>query len=481
MNSAPSSASETRNAIQALRLVVEQLLPRKIALPDEPESARMLRALGAMEAAPAAPPTDFLEPLRRELMAASNQGRIATLPRKSLRFAPWLLWNGDPPAASLPGLLPTLLNHAGASGATLRRLIGAYLRDFDPRAPGIEEAAACIRKLLARGEPRFAAWRMAHTEIHLFDPARGPAALASLLLDSERPDEILAHYKLDDEMLAVGGFILAVEDAVRTGAPLMLREQAEPGLQRVLGIVAPAGELRFPVRVGETGRALLKSWIDGPEPSRSLQQPVREALLRWVGDPRLRPQKWAALGDRETALMRRWLTRASLDLFFKLIDKHALDQHWRYRHAFWLAYLERGEIADAWLALGSQTFSEAETVRELGGAYGRLKGGTADQSALLLRIGPLIVGEFTHNGSLRAWPDDWPNAPRLGETEYSSISLKKQCLPFPPNPYWRKGGETTGKGLSHFNSSGGYWQGSAAALIESRTGLRVTPRDWRPR
>src|SRR6516162_4334394 len=102
MNSAPSSASETRNAIQALRLVVEQLLPRKIALPDEPESARMLRALGAMEAAPAAPPTDFLEPLRRELMAASNQGRIATLPRKSLRYAPWILWNGDPPAASLP-------------------------------------------------------------------------------------------------------------------------------------------------------------------------------------------------------------------------------------------------------------------------------------------------------------------------------------------------------------------------------------------
>ena len=290
MTAAPTAASETQAAILALRSVVEQLLPRKIALPDEPESARMLRTLGAMEAAPAAPPTDFLEALRRELVAASDRGQIAALPRKSLRYASWLLWNGDPPVANLPGLLPILLDQAAASGATLRRLIGAYLRDFDPRAHGIEETTTCVRKVLARGEPRFAAWRTAQSEVHLFDPARGPAALASRLLASDHPAEILAHYKFDDEMLAIGNFMLAVEDAVCTQAPLLLRQQAEQGLRRVLRIVAPAGEFRFPVQVGETGRALLKAWIDGgPEPAPSLQQPVREVLLSWLGDPRLRP------------------------------------------------------------------------------------------------------------------------------------------------------------------------------------------------
>jgi hypothetical protein len=482
MHSARAPASETLAAIQALQSVAERLSPRNIALPAEPESARMLRALGAMETAPAPPPADFLEDLRRRLAAASRAGMIGALLRKELRYAPWLLWNGTPPAVAFPGLLATLLEQAGTSTATLRRLIGAYLRDFNPRAPGIDEAAARIREVLARGEPRFTAWRTAQSEVRLFDPARGPAALAELLLGDDRPEEILVRCRLHDEMLATGKFMAAVEDAVRAAAPLRLRNQAETGLRRLLRIVAPNDALRFRSRVADTARALLRAWLDGgPQPVASLQQPVREVLLRWLGDPRLRPQQWAALGDQEAALMRRWLTRASLDLFFKLIDRHALDQHWRYRHSFWLAYLEKGAISDAWLVLGSRTFSEAETVRDLGKAYGRLKGATADQSALLLRIGPLVIGEFTHNGSLRAWPADWPDAPRLGCNEYSSLGLKKPCLPFPPNPYWARGGETTGKGLSHFNSSAGYWQGSAAALIEHCAGFRITASDWRPR
>jgi hypothetical protein len=478
----PTSASKTLTAIEAMRFVVERFAPRNINLPDEPESARMLRALGAAEASPAPPPDDFLEKLRRKLVTTSRTGRIAALPRKELRYAPWLLWNGKPPAASLPGLLAALLDQARTSGPTLRRVIGAYLRDFDPRMPGIHEAAARIRKVLARGEPRLGPWRTAQSEVHLFDPARGPAALADRLLDDDRPDETLARYKLDDPLFATGNYMMAVEDAVRDAAPQLLRKQAEPGLQRILRIIAPVGALRFNAQVGNTARALLRAWLDGgPEPAPTLQQPVREVLLRRLGDPRLRPQPWVGVGEQETLLMRRWLTRASLDLFFKLIDRHALDAHWRYRHAFWLAYLEKGAIADAWLALGSQTFNEAGTIRELGSAYGRLKGAAANQSALLLRIGRLIISEFTHNGSLRVWPADWSDAPQLGETEYTSARLKRTCLQFPANPYWGKGGETTGKGLSHINSAAGYWQGSAAALIERSAGIGITPSDWRPK
>ena len=52
--------------------------------------------------------------------------------------------------------------------------------------------------------------------------------------------------------------------------------------------------------------------------------------------------------------MRRWLARASLDVFFKLIEEHALEAHWRYRQAFWLAYLQKGIISDAWLGSRKQ-------------------------------------------------------------------------------------------------------------------------------
>jgi hypothetical protein len=472
----PMRPNETLAAIHALRLVTERF--SSVTLPAEAASARMLRALGATEASPAPPPADFLETLRRRLVAASRSGRIATLPPKDLRFAPWLLWNGKPPAASLSGLLATLLDQARTSAPTLRRMIGAYLRDFDPRMPGIDDAAARIREVLARGEPRFGPWRTAQSEVHLFDPARGPAALADRLLDDDRPDETLARYKFDDVMLATGSYMMAVEDAVRAAAPLLLRQRAEPGLQRVLRIIEPAGKLRFPSRIGDTARALLRAWLDsGPAPAPALQQPVREILLRWLGDPRLRPQRWAALGEQEIALMRRWLARASLDLFFRLIDQHALEQHWRYRHVFWLAYLEKGAIADAWLALGRHAHASAVATRELGGAYGRLRGPgvTANQSALLLRIGPLVISEFTHNGKLRAWPAEWRNTPQLGRQDYGRGDLTGKCLPFPPNPYRGSGGDPSGQGLSHIGSDTGYWQGSAAALIERHAGIRITP------
>jgi hypothetical protein len=51
----------------------------------------------------------------------------------------------------------------------------------------------------------------------------------------------------------------------------------------------------------------------------------------------------------------------------------------------------------------------------------------------------------------------------------------------PPNPSLGKGGDTTGRGLSHIGSNKGYWQGSAAELIKRRAGFGVGSFDWRPR
>jgi hypothetical protein len=317
--------------------------------------------------------------------------------------------------------------------------------------------------------------------VKLFDAAKGPALLASRLLDAKGPDGVLARYKFDDPMLATGGYMMAVEDALRAAAPVMLRDGGTAALERILKIIAPTeNRLRFESRRTETARSFLTAWFTGRgEPAPALQEPVRRYLLYWLGDPRLRPQPWAAVGEQETALVRRWLTRASLDLFFKLIDDYALDEHWRYRHAFWLSYLNKGEIGDAWLALGSQAYNAAMARASLGRAYGRLRGPgiTGDQSALLLRIGPLVICEFTHNGKLRAWPVDWRNAPQLGRQDYAKSDLTGKGLPFPSN-YHGKGGATDGKGLSHFRSHEGYWQTSAAALIERYTGAKATARYW---
>jgi hypothetical protein len=415
-------------------------------------------------------------------VAASRAKRLSELTSRQLRYAPWLLWNGKLPAASLPGLLTIILDRAANSRADLRRLIQAYLRDFSVSAPGVTEAAQCIRKHLANVDPRLENWRQAQREVQLFDPVKGPMSLAGRLLSEEDPEAILANYKLDDEILARGNYLLAVEDAVRARAPLLLLEHGTKALNRILKIIAPAKrELRFEARRAESARGLLGAWLTGRgEPAADLQEPVWRVLLDWLGDPRLpvNRQRWRDVGERETSLVRRWLSRASLDLFFRLIDdQDTAGTHWPYRRRFWFRYLELGAIDDAWLALGGEAYSSAKAIRELGGAYGRLLG-ESKQSALLLRLGSLVIGEFTHIGKVRAWPVNGPEAPRLGRQEYSKYDLTRECLPFPVNPYRGRGGNTSGTGLSHFNSQQGYWQGSVAALIESHTGFKTAPPDW---
>jgi hypothetical protein len=469
--------SETMAAVKALGAVVQQFSPERLALPDEAPTARMLRLLGTAEITPA-PPTDFLEEVRRNLVAASRSGQFSP---RDLRYAPWLLWNGNPPAASLPDLLPKLLEAASRPGRTLHRLIEAYLRDFDRDAPGINQVAATIREQLGKDGPRLDTWRAAHNEVQLFEPGIGPAAMAARLLDqAQEPDAIMARYKFTDPLLTTGKYMLAVENAVRDRTPELLRKYGTAGLDRILQILAPTGQPRFDAQVAHTSRALLRAWLDGgSEPATELQGRVRYRLRNWLGDPRMQLQKWAGVGEPETKLMRRWLARASLDLFFELIDDHVPQSQWAYRKSFWLTYLAKGVISDAWLALGSQVHNSARAIAELGAAYGRLRG-ERKQCALLLRIGSLILVEFTHDGKLRAWPADPRIAPALGQKRYDSKELKRESLEFPADPQTGRGGARPGQGLSHFRGAQSYWQKSAAELILRHAGIRLTPFEWLP-
>ena len=114
--------------------------------------------------------------------------------------------------------------------------------------------AAKIRKELTKGGPRLDTWRTAQNEVHLFEPARSPTALADRLLEAgEQPDEMLARYKLDDPLIATGKYMLAAEDAVRARAPQLMRKSGTAGLERVLQIGPPRRSVSSPTlpRPGE--------------------------------------------------------------------------------------------------------------------------------------------------------------------------------------------------------------------------------------
>ena len=93
------------------------------------------------------------------------------------------------------------------------------------------------------------------------------------------------------------------------------------------------------------------AYIDSiTEPTADLRQLLLEFFLNVYRDPRLHPQHWQQVNATASTIFRRWLARVSLDQFFDIISKNALDYHWRFRRQFWQAYLRLDAIDDAWIA-----------------------------------------------------------------------------------------------------------------------------------
>jgi hypothetical protein len=477
--------SLTLAALDSLHAAVMGL-PRTVALPEQPATRRMVTKLGALGAQQAKPVEAVLESLRRRLLEAVTRRRLQDIDGRDLRNAAWILWQGKPLAAAMPGVLEAVIRQAEASPRVTRSLIEAWLRGFGADAPGIAEAGQAIRRLLARAsDSRLLRWQQADQAFGLFDAGKGPASLAQALLHDKAPvTALLVKAGLDDAVLATGGFLRAalLEELRLTPAALFGAGAAER-LARVLGLLVADGSMRFGRELfGPVGQGLLEAWRQGgKEPDGLLQSSVRGFLLQHLGDPRLRPANWTAVGEAHTAIMRRWLARASLKAFFGLIAEHALDRQWQYREAFWSACLEKGGIEDAWLALGTRVHWDALAITDLRNAFGRLGGAGGDQSVLLMRVGSLTLCEWSHNGSLRAWPSDWRHAPALGKANYSRDELTAKGLPFPPNPTYGSRGVADGEGLGHRGSENSRWQGSVAELLARRAGLHLTEADWRPR
>jgi hypothetical protein len=165
----------------------------------------------------------------------------------------------------------------------------------------------------------------------------------------------------------------------------------------------------------------------------------------------------------------RWLVKASLDDFFTVLDETADDAHWKFRKAFWSAYLRRNAISDAWIVLGP---AAARIVRKefdslAGAAKLRMGDGTqSSHSVLLMQIGALTIAEWSHNGKCWIWSDGEPRVPKLYEAEYKRSQLRDSSKPK--------------RGIVHMGSEDGRWQDTIAHIIADETGIRVTRGEYMP-
>jgi len=485
--------NETREALRTLAAMAK-VLRQPLSLLEQPRSAEPL----SLPPAPAVPLPDpaFLEGLRRSLRAACDRNRLADVPRRELRMAPMVFWNGTPEAATFPGLLELYLENAARRQAWLRQLLESWLRDFGPDRARIGDTGKALGRLLATASaPRLTLWRDAHATYQLFDAASGPRTLGGALLLGQPPVPIiLAQTGMDDALRADGQFFRIAVGSLLASLPAALRSSdAELAWARAVEVLEASRttldrqgrtiqrpELRFRDLVGDVAKACLAPWLDGGTP-RLPRRTVGDFLLRMIGDPRLNPQGWAKAGQAETALMRAWLSERTLEAFLALIERSNDDRQLRYRWAFWRACLRARPDAEVWVVLGRDLAQRAAATKDLAGGFGTMSGvgRNGDQAVLLLKLGAVVLSEWSNVGKVRAWDAGHQDCPPLYRSTYDADDLRADCLPFPPDPATGKGTPSFG-GLSHHGPEDFLWQGRAAEFLRNKIGLRLTRKDYTP-
>ena len=186
--------------------------------------------------------------------------------------------------------------------------------------------------------------------------------------------------------------------------------------------------------------------------------------------------RWQGVSEEAVRVVLSWLVAETLEDFFRLVEHTAKSdqtakRHWRYRKAFWSAYLHAGVISDAWMVLASNVDADAQAVFDIDReAYGRFRRGTGEDrrhAALMLRIGHLLITDWSHTGKYRVWQENLSNAslPSMYKALYAKFDLVK-------------GADFEG---SHYQAEAGGWQRILAAHICDKTGIQLSHRDYMPR
>lgn len=310
--------------------------------------------------------------------------------------------------------------------------------------------------------------------------ANGPEVLAKVILDSaDDPEKVMEERCLASGLGSRGfsarGFaqgMAVINQELRSGGASL--DRLNQLFRWALTGEGRDRELRYPGSRARLPEALLEPF-NTSSPGPEAQQRIKNFLLDHYGDPRLSKGMWQGTNREAQEVMFRWLVQATLEDFFRFLDhvaKHSndkqVDRHWRYRRAFWTAYLEAGMIEEAWVTFGPEARQEARHRLEgLKNNYSELQSGggaKSNHAVLLLRIGDLVITEWSHMGKFRSWHVDNDNAPRFYRRSYRRGQVVHQ-------PDFEG---------SHQGSESGSWQRKLSTYIREQTGFSIPMKDLMP-
>lgn len=411
------------------------------------------------------PPMESVEELATRLRTALVAGRLDQVSDRDWTRAAFALWHGEAPLAAEPRFLDPYLSRLDQRRRRreVSSLISAYLRAFVADLPSIRQVAAVLARLVLIWDWPWAGRQREH---RLFDPERGPAALAQACLSDDEPARILAELGL--EHLHGQGLVLMAQLVAVANVEKALASGREPDarLDRLLRWAVDAGGVAPKLR-GPLADALLRPWLSWPVPDQ-LKDRIQKFLLQHYGDPRTKPHHWAAASDEARQVFRKWLARVALAQFLEVIDRLALDRQWKYRRAFWTAYFDRDWVWDARVAFGP---GGADLARQLFGpdapfatlVRGGRKPIDRNHAVLLLRLGDLVIADWSHNGRCAIWREGDREAPSLLRPRYNSDDID-----------WSSADQS----WVHAGAANYAWQNNVRRFIAEKTGHALHQREF---
>lgn len=408
-------------------------------------------------------PPSSLDELKAEFLKATREGTLARVSAQLWDRLPNALSHGDSPLLlDEPDIVRGLRRYLSERAAhrCLRNLRAYYFREFSSSYAPFKEVASILHRAVTTTRIMNPQWRVAQEKFSLFEPTLGPRAAARHYLSSRDsidvaleevgapPGSLTSRFGLAtlDAGLAIVSDTLTV-----TSATPAARGESLQQLAGWLQAVSSGGVLTLGIQ-SSVALKMLTPW-ENRKPSDSLRKFLVNLLLTFVGDPRQSGLAWKqpelqAAKDR----LLNWLAYGTIERFFEVIDASAQEGHWSERRAFWASYADGGAITDAWVAYGPVALNLARNLSDPSFRFGQLTNARLrDHSALLLRIGTLVIADYSHNGSCRFYSGAaWQ--PEFYLSGYNDSQLR----------------ENAGDAFAHHVN----WQCKFAQYIRRQTGIR---------
>ncbi|NBB16287.1 hypothetical protein GVN21_13050 [Caulobacter sp. SLTY] len=456
----------------SLRLKVEPIEPKLLQ-----RKVEQMKGLAG-----SALPPEAIEILQGRIHRVIASEGPQALSRRDLRDACAVFVSPPHPIVGEAVSADAIMSEVGRTGrlSALLGLIAAYIDGFIQDA-AFHDFAARLRKLLKtwRGKP-VPTWLELDRTISFFEPDKVPQKIAAAVLGSDRPaGEILRKLGLDSPIRLHGGlaeaaFIAAAKIVASRSGPSVIP------LQEKLAewATGPHGGFAFPKSLPLAIDALLLPWLKEDPPNDHRAMLLDRVQGFGGGDPRTKPAGWAAVRSQAPqafGVMMRWLTRASVFQFFDIVDRSlARDPEarrmWDYRRRFWTSYLLGTDgaptIEEAWVAFGAEGAHLARrAARENNdaslGSFGTQEDRSPTHAALIMRIGDLVIVDWSHNSKCNFWHRGDKKAPALYQSRYPAGTLY-----------------SSREQLSHSAPASFSWQKSFAQVIEGKAFWSERP-SWR--